>query len=82
MGSRTRGRLGRLTSTEPAARLAGADLDPVVARGRDDLDDEERAALHAHLAAAWESVRGGKTRPVADILAELPTREWPRLPQP
>ncbi len=49
-------------------------LDLVVDDEGDDLDDEERAALHANLAAAWESVPQGRVRPAGDILKELRSR--------
>jgi hypothetical protein len=65
---------GRLTLDEPTTLPEGTVLDLVVDDEGDDLDDEERAALHAHLAAAWESVRQGNTRPVAEVLTELRTR--------
>jgi len=40
----------------------------------DDLDAEERAALDAHLAAAWRSVQAGKVRPADELLSELRAR--------
>jgi hypothetical protein len=65
---------GRLTLDEPTTLPEGTVLDLVIDDEGDDLDDDERAALHEHLAAAWESVLQGKARPVAEILAELRTR--------
>jgi hypothetical protein len=46
-------------------------VDLVVAEDDDDLDDEERAALHAALAEGWASARAGRTRPAEDLLDEL-----------
>ena len=65
---------GHLVLDEPTSLPEGTVLDLVVDDEGDNLDDEERAALHADLAAAWESVRQGKVRPVADILNELRSR--------
>jgi len=37
----------------------------------DDLDDEEREALDAHLATSWKSVQAGTVRPASELLTEL-----------
>ena len=65
---------GRLTLDEPTSLPEGTVLDLVVDDEGDNLDDEERAALHDGLAAAWESVRQGRVRPASDILNELRSR--------
>ena len=65
---------GRLLLDEPTSLPDGTVLDLVMDDEGDDLDDEERAALHAHLAAAWESVRQGRVRPAEEILDELRSR--------
>ena len=71
MRLRTRVKRGRLTLDETTPLPEGTTLDLVIADDRDELDDDERAALHKHLAEAWASIRQGKTRPVAAVLAEL-----------
>jgi len=65
---------GRLILDEPTSLPEGTVLDLVVVDEGDNLDDEERAALHDDLAAAWESVRQGRVRPASDILNELRSR--------
>jgi hypothetical protein len=67
-------RNGHLVLDEPTSLPEGTVLDLVVDDEGDNLDDEERAALHSDLAAAWESVRQGRVRPATDILNELRSR--------
>ena len=62
---------GRLVLDEPTALPEGSVLDLVVDDEGDDLDAEEREALHAHLEAAWAAVKQGRVRPVEEILAQL-----------
>jgi hypothetical protein len=40
----------------------------------DDLDDDERARLHAALAESEDDVAAGRVRPAADVLADLARR--------
>jgi len=40
----------------------------------DDLDEAEREQLHQALARSAEDARAGRTRPAADLLAELRDR--------
>ena len=49
----------------------GTVLDLVIDDEGDDLDEEERRALHAQLDKALAAVNAGKGRPAADVLAEL-----------
>ena len=65
---------GHLVLDELTSLPEGTVLDLVVDDEGDNLDDDERSALHADLAAAWESVRQGRVRPAADILNELRSR--------
>ena len=46
-------------------------LDDALASGADDLDDEERAALHRELEASIEEADAGQTVDLAEALAEL-----------
>ena len=64
---------GRIIVDEPTLP-EGTTLNLVVDDEGDDLDVEERAALDAHLAKAWESVLAGKVRPAEDLIAELRAR--------
>jgi hypothetical protein len=62
---------GRLVVDEPTTLPEGTVLDLVVDDEGDDLDDEERARLHARLDAAWASAQAGSVRPAADVIAKL-----------
>lgn len=66
-------REGRLRLDEPTELPEGATVELVVADAGDELDDEERAALHAALDTAWASAKSGRTAPVAEILEKLKT---------
>jgi len=46
-------------------------VDDVLAAGGDDLDDEERAALHAELDASIAEAQAGKLIDAEVVLAEL-----------
>jgi hypothetical protein len=64
---------GRLVVDQPTALPEGTELDLTIVEPGDDLDDEERAALHAALAQAWDSARSGKSSPAEDLLRKLRT---------
>jgi len=49
-------------------------LDLTVVDDGDELDEEERMALHAALASSWASAQAGKTRPAEEILQKLKER--------
>lgn len=65
---------GRIVVDEPTLLPEGTTLNLVVDDEGDDLDDAERAALDAHLAAAWMSAQAGKLRPADELVAELRKR--------
>ena len=65
---------GRLVLDEPTALPEGTVLDLVVDDESDDLDDDERALLHARLDAAWQSAKAGQVRPAGDVFEELRRR--------
>lgn len=65
---------GRLLVDEPTTLPEGTVLDLVVDDEGDELDDEERAALHATIAKARASVDAGGGRPIADLIDELRRR--------
>ena len=67
-------RNGRLTLDEPTSLPEGTVLELAQVDIDDDLDEAERAALHAALDASWESVRRKETNPVEDILDRLKER--------
>ena len=66
---RARVRNGRLIVDEPTDLPEGSELQLTVLE--DDLDDEDRARLHAALDAADEELRAGKGIPGDQFLADL-----------
>ncbi len=64
-------RSGRLVLDEPTEFPEGTVLDLTLADHGDDLDEDERAALHAALDTSWASARAGKTHPAKQILHKL-----------
>jgi hypothetical protein len=72
-------RNGRLLLDEPTDLPEGevvelVQLNDVLARGSDDLDDEERAALHRELEASFTEEQSGQLIDLADAIADLRTR--------
>jgi hypothetical protein len=65
---------GGIVVDEPTLLPEGTTLNLVVDDEGDDLDDAERAALDAYLAAAWKSAQAGKLRRADDLVAELRKR--------
>jgi len=61
---------GRVVADEPTDLPEGTELELQIVDG-DDLDDDERAALHAALAESEDDVTAGRVRPATDVLAEL-----------
>lgn len=70
MGFRARVREGRLVLDEPTDLPEGTTV-TLVPLEEDDLDDEERARLHAALDESELDVQAGRVRPAEDLLAEL-----------
>jgi hypothetical protein len=73
-------RNGRIVLDEPTDRPEGELVyvqlvDGVIADDRDDLDDEERAALHRELDASIAEADAGETEDFAQVLAELRQRQ-------
>lgn len=62
---------GKLIPELPSTLPEGAVVDLAVLDEGDDLDDEERAALHAAISESWESLRGGGGIPADEVLREL-----------
>ena len=70
---------GRLLLDEPTDLPEGEvielmPVDEVLAAGGDELDDEERAELHAELSASIAEAEAGQTVDFAEVLAELRQR--------
>ena len=62
---------GRLTLDEPVELPDGTVVEFVLADDGDDLDDEERARLHAALDCSEREIAEGKAIPAADVLARI-----------
>ena len=66
---------GRLTLDEPTDLPEGSTVPLEIADDWDDLDDEERAAMHREIAASIaERKAGTPTFSAEEVLAELGTR--------
>jgi hypothetical protein len=74
MAIRAKVQSGRIIVDEPTSLPDGTVLNLVVDDEGDDLDAEERSALHAHLEASWRSAMEGRVRPASELLAELRAR--------
>ena len=74
MPIRARVSQGRVIVDEPVDLPEGTVLDLVLDDEGDDLDEAERAALHAALQQSYAEALAGQTRPVADLIAELSSR--------
>jgi hypothetical protein len=74
---------GRLVLDEPTNRPEGDEvdlvpLDEVLARGGDNLDSEERAALHRSIEEGIEDFERGDTEDAFEFLARLRARREDR----
>lgn len=61
---------GQVVLDEPTDLPEGTRLEVELVDG-DDLDDAERAELHAALAESEDDVAAGRLRPASEILADL-----------
>lgn len=68
---RARVKGGRLVLDEPTALPEGTVIPLAIADEDDDLDEAERAALHAALDAALARMKSGVGRPAADVIRDL-----------
>ena len=64
---------GRLVLDEPTSLPEGAEVRLWMVDG-DDLDDEDRAALHEAIREGFEDAKAGRTIDAADWAAELRAR--------
>ena len=64
---------GRMILDEPTDREDGT-LVELIPVDEDDLDEEERAALHAAIDRSLDEIEAGRTRPGEEILNELRSR--------
>ena len=65
---------GRLVVDEPTDLPEGTKLDLVLADPGDDLDDEERAELHAALDEGLAELKAGGGVDASEVLARLRSR--------
>jgi len=66
---------GRLRVDEPTTFPEGTEFDLTVADLGDDLDEQERVALHNALNEAWKAARGGEVRSAEELLRKLKSSE-------
>jgi hypothetical protein len=71
MTIRVRGLNRRLVLDEPTDLPDGTELGLAVVDDADQLDDEDRAKLHAALAASEVEFRDGEAIPAEQVIAEL-----------
>jgi hypothetical protein len=71
MTIRARVRNGRLIVDQPTDLPEGTELELALVQGGDELDEEDRARLHASLEAADDELRAGKGIPGEQIIAAL-----------
>ncbi|MBI4511032.1 MAG: hypothetical protein HY698_15470 [Deltaproteobacteria bacterium] len=64
---------GRLVLDEPTNMPDGTEVEVVLVDG-DDLDDDDRARLHAALAESEEDFAAGRFRDAEEVLADLRRR--------
>ena len=62
---------GRLKLDEPYDAPEGTEVDLAVVDDGDDLDENERARLHAALARSHGEAQRGETVPADEVLAKL-----------
>ena len=76
MGSNLRAvvRGGRIVLDEPTNLPEGTVLDLVLDDGGDDLDEEQRRALHAAIDASRRQIRDGEGVPAHDVISSLRSR--------
>lgn len=71
MPMRARVRNGRLVLDEPTDLPEGTEVELAPVDDHDDLDDADRARLHAALDASEEEFRAGLGIPAAEVIEEL-----------
>jgi hypothetical protein len=65
---------GRVVLDEPMDLPDGTVLRVVAVADGDDLDDAERAELHAAIREGLEDMKAGRTYAAVDVIAELRSR--------
>ena len=69
------GRGGRLRADEPGSLGDGTVPELVLDDEGDDLDANERRALHDAISMAWASAKSGRIRPAQVVIETLRSRE-------
>jgi hypothetical protein len=64
-------RKGRLVLNEPTDLPEGTVIELSAVDSSDDLDEEERACLHAALEKSWASAKSGRVFPAEQVLRKL-----------
>jgi UDP-N-acetyl-D-mannosaminuronate dehydrogenase len=66
---------GRLVVDEPTTLPDGTEYELQLVDTGDDLDDEQRVALHRSIAIGLEQARRGEVQPADQVLRELRARK-------
>lgn len=74
MGLRAVVRRGRIVVDEPTSLPDGTVLDLVVDDEGDELDEAERARLHAAMSVAWAEYKAGEGRSAREVIDGLRSR--------
>lgn len=61
---------GRITGEAPAG-LPDGEVDLCLAEPEDEMSDEELARLNEALGRGFDSIKAGRFRPAADVIADL-----------
>ena len=62
---------GRIVGEAPPRLLEGTELELCIADPGDGMTEEELAKLNRALETAWRSVKEGRVRPAAEVIAEI-----------
>lgn len=62
---------GRFVIDEPSPYPDGTVVELVVADQGDELDQDERAELHAAIDKSWANAKAGVVRPAEELIARL-----------
>ena len=65
---------GQIVGEAPPGVPEGTELELCIAEPEDEMTEEELAQLDGALERAWRSIQAGRTRPAAEVLAELHAR--------
>ncbi len=65
---------GKVVGDAPRGIAEGTELELCLAEPQDEMSDDELAALQGALDNGWRSMKEGRYRPAAEVLAEIRSR--------